>query len=194
MKNVCVFTGANRGSPDSYGRAAEELGLEIARRDLGLVYGASKVGLMGVIADAVLGSGGRVIGVIPEALCKKELLHEGLSQTHIVRSMHERKALFSELSDGFIAMPGGLGTLEELFEVLTWAQLGFHAKPVAMLNAGGYFDQLLQFLDKTVADGFVRSAHRSMLLIDDQPAELLDAMLSYRPVPVAKWIDRASEL
>ena len=149
---------------------------------------------MGVIADAALAEDGHVIGVIPEALCTKELMHEGLSETYVVKSMHERKARFSELSDGFIAMPGGLGTLEELFEVLTWAQLGFHSKPVGVLNVDGYFDELLQFLDKTVDHGFVGSVHRSMILIEQQPAALLDAMLNYIPVPVSKWIDQADEL
>ncbi|MDH3646580.1 MAG: TIGR00730 family Rossman fold protein [Gammaproteobacteria bacterium] len=194
MKSVCVFTGSNRGVSDAYATFAEQLGQEITNRGMGLVYGASRVGLMGVIADAVLAAGGHVVGVIPEALRKKELMHEGLTETHVVKSMHERKALFAELSDGFVAMPGGLGTLEELFEVLTWAQLGFHNRPVGLLNVSGYYDELLRFLDQTVAQGFVHRKHRSMMLIDEEPAALLDAMADYRPASVSKWIDQADEL
>lgn len=194
MKTVCVFTGSNRGTEKTYSDAATRLGQELAGRNMGLVYGGSSVGLMGVIADAALAAGAHVTGVIPQALCRKELLHQGLNETHVVKTMHERKAMFAKLSDGFIAMPGGLGTLEELFEVLTWAQLGFHAKPVGLLNADGYFDELLTFLDKSVAKGFVRSAHRSMILIDQQPAVLLDAMLGYRPQVQGKWNDLDEQL
>ena len=194
MKNICVFTGSNRGTDSAYTDAARELGAELARRELGLVYGGSRVGLMGVVADAALAAGAPVIGVIPQALVRKELVHEGLTELEVVQSMHERKARFAELSDGFIAMPGGLGTLEEYFEVLTWAQLGFHDKPVALLNSGGYFDELLAFLDKTVAHGFVNSEHRKIMLIQDDPARLLDRMRDYQPARVSKWIDRADEL
>jgi len=194
MKNICVFTGSNRGTKEAYIDIARNLGAEIARRGIGLVYGASRVGLMGVVADAALSAGARVVGVIPEALVRKELVHEGLTDTQIVKSMHERKARFAELSDGFIAMPGGLGTLEEYFEVLTWAQLGFHAKPVGLLNSSGYFDELLRFLDKAVEHGFVHGRHRKMMLVEDDPVRLLDAMQSYVPAAVSKWIDRADEL
>ncbi|NNF66610.1 MAG: TIGR00730 family Rossman fold protein [Gammaproteobacteria bacterium] len=194
MRSICVFTGSNRGNREIYARLAKELGEEIADRHLTLVYGASRVGLMGVIADAVLARGQNVVGVIPEALCKKELMHDSLSDTHIVKSMHERKAMFAELSDGFVAMPGGLGTLEELFEVMTWAQLGFHVNPVGLLNVDGYFDELLNFLDKAVENGFVHPEHRAMLLVSKKPADLLDLMSQYQAGPVSKWIDKADEL
>ena len=159
-----------------------------------LIYGGGNVGLMGVVADAVLAAGGAVIGVIPEALLQKEVGHQGLTELKVVESMHQRKMLMSELADGFIAMPGGLGTLEEIAEVLTWAQLGFHDKPCSLLNVAGYYDALLAFLDSAVDKRFVKGVHRSMLLVADQPERLLDALEAHRPVRVAKWIDRESEL
>lgn len=194
MQSVCVFTGSNTGTENAHAQAAAALGREIAGRGMRLVYGAGRVGLMGVIADAALDAGGEVTGVIPEALMKKELAHRALTQLHVVGSMHERKAMFSQLSDGFVAMPGGLGTLEELFEVLTWAQLGFHAKPVALLNVAGYYDELLQFIDKTVENQFVHARHREMIIAETEPGAVLDAMTAHRSPAVSKWIDRAEEL
>lgn len=194
MQSVCVFTGSSTGAENAHAVAAAALGREIVDRGMRLVYGAGKVGLMGVIADAALEAGGEVIGVIPEALMEKELAHRSLTQLHVVGSMHERKAMFSQLSNGFVAMPGGLGTLEELFEVLTWAQLGFHAKPVALLNVAGYYDELLRFIDKTVANKFVHARHRNMIIAETEPAAVLDAMAAHQAPTVSKWIDRAEEL
>ncbi len=194
MKSVCVFTGSNRGNRPGFAAIAAALGSEIAARGLELVYGGSRVGLMGVVADAALAAGGEVTGVLPQALVRKELVHPEITRTHIVESMHERKAMFSDLSDGFVALPGGLGTLEELFEVLTWAQLGFHSKPVGLLNTDRYYDDLLTFLGKAVDEGFVREAHRGLLLSHSAPVALLDAMAGFEPVVVSKWIDKADEL
>lgn len=157
-----------------------------------LVYGGARVGIMGVVADAVLASGGHVIGVIPEALVAKEVAHEGLSELRVVRSMHERKALMSDLADGFIALPGGWGTLDELFEILTWGQLGLHRKPCGVLNVRGYFDGLLSFLEHAMNEGFVRREHRSMMAVANRATDLLDLMGAYEPPVVRKWIDRAA--
>ncbi len=161
-------------------------------RGIGLVYGGGSVGLMGVIADTMLESGGEVIGVIPRTLWMREVGHSGLTELHIVETMHERKALMADLSDGFIAMPGGLGTLEELFEAWTWSQLGLHKKPCALLDVGGYFDHLVAFLDHAVADGFVNETNRRMLIVERDPASLVDRMETYTPSDVAKWIEKAT--
>lgn len=161
----------------------------MAARDLGLVYGGASVGLMGIVADEIIERGAEAIGVIPASLMDRELGHDGLTQLHVVDSMHERKALMAELADGFVALPGGLGTLEETFEILTWAQLGLHDKPVGLLDSGGYFHHLSAFLDHAVAEGFVRPEHRGMILVDDDPDRLLDRMAAHRPPPVPKWID-----
>jgi len=192
MKRVCVFTGSNPGARSGYAAAAQLLGRELVAGGYELVYGGGKVGLMGQLADSVIASGGTVIGVIPEALLAKEVAHRGLSELLVVASMHERKALMSELSDAFVAMPGGLGTLEEFFEVLTWAQLGLHAKPCGILNVEHYFDPLLAFLDVSVEERFVKPEHRRMIITADSPRDLLDRLASYRPTLVQKWIDRAS--
>jgi uncharacterized protein (TIGR00730 family) len=192
MKRICVFTGSNRGARSDYADAAQELGRLLASRGYELVYGGGRVGLMGVIADAVLASGGKVIGVIPEALAAKEIAHSRLTELRVVRSMHERKAIMAELSDAFIALPGGLGTLEEFFEVITWAQLGLHAKPVGIMNVSGYFDPLFAFLDRAVDERFVKSEHRSMIIMAHSPADLLDRLQSYEPPQIEKWIDRSS--
>ena len=192
MKRVCVYCGSSPGRRADYGAAGRVLGDEIARRDLGLVYGGASVGVMGVVANAVLERGGEVIGVIPESLATRELAHAGLSELVVVTSMHERKARMADLSDGFIALPGGWGTLEELFEALTWAQLGMHEKPCGLLNVAGYFDHLFRFLDYAVEEQFVRDAHRAMLLMEDDPAALLDRFADYRAPRVRKWI-RAEE-
>ncbi|MDP3427273.1 MAG: TIGR00730 family Rossman fold protein [Humidesulfovibrio sp.] len=188
MRRICVFLGSNPGTSPAYLAATRALGAEIARRGLATVYGGAKVGLMGELADSALAAGGEVIGIIPEALRDKELAHQGLSTLKIVSSMHERKAAMAELADGFIALPGGLGTLEELCEVLTWAQLGFHKKPCGLLDVGGYYAPLCAFLDHAVSEGFVMAAHRAMLLSDASPATLLDRFNSYQAPSVIKWV------
>ena len=170
---LCVFCGSSSGTRGEYKQAAIELGKALAARGFGLVYGGASVGLMGEIADAVLAHGGEAIGVIPRALQKKELAHKGLSELHLVDSMHQRKALMVELADGFIALPGGFGTLDELFEALTWSQLGIHNKPIGLLNSAGYYDQLISFINTSVAAGFVRTQHRDDILMAAQPADLL---------------------
>jgi len=190
MDSICVFAGSGAGTRPAYGAAAEALGGAIAARGCRLVYGGGRVGLMGVLADAALAAGGEVIGVIPEALLRKEVGHEGLTDLRVVQTMHQRKALMSELSDAVVALPGGLGTLEELFEILTWAQLGIHAKPCGMLNAEGYYDDLLRFLGQTVDRGFVRREHRDMILAAAEPEALLDLMAAYTPRYTAKWMNR----
>ncbi len=188
MTRLCVFCGSSSGDAPAYTAAARALGTALARRGIGLVYGGASVGLMGAVADAALEAGGDVIGVMPEALAKKELAHAGLTELRIVASMHERKALMAELSDGFIALPGGLGTLEELFEVWTWAQLGYHAKPCALLNVAGFYDPLIAFLDGVVAHRFLKPAHRAMLVVTDDSDDLLDRLATYQPPDVGKWI------
>ena len=192
MKAVCVFCGSNTGVLPEYRLAAEMLAREIVAQDLTLVYGGGKVGLMGVIGDTAMAAGGRVIGVTPRRLVEKEVAHAGLTELHVVESMHERKAMMAELSDAFIALPGGVGTFEEFFEVLTWSQLGFHAKPCGLLNVAGYYDQLLRFLDHSVEQGFIRREHRGIVLTDTEPARLLDQLDTFRMPAVTKWIDRAS--
>lgn len=192
VKRVCVFAGANRGAREDYAQAAQQLARELVSRGIDVVYGGGKVGMMGVLADATLAAGGKVIGIIPKALLAKEVGHAGLTELRVVASMHERKAMMAELSDGFIALPGGLGTLEEFFEVLTWAQLGLHAKPCGLLNVSGYYDRLLEFLDHTVEERFVRNQHRGLVITSTSPAELLERLAAYKPAHVEKWIDRAS--
>jgi uncharacterized protein (TIGR00730 family) len=184
--SVCVFCGSNFGARDAYAETAAVLGRTIAERGLRLVYGGSKVGLMGAVADAALAAGGQVIGVIPEALVAREVAHAGLTELHKVASMHDRKKMMADLSEAFIAMPGGAGTLEELFEIWTWAQLGHHKKPVGILNAGGFFDQLLAFPDHQAAERFMRHEHREMLLVGSEAAELLDRFGRYRTASRAK--------
>lgn len=174
LKRLCVFAGANAGSHEGYRTAAIVLGTELARRRVGLVYGGAGVGLMGAVADAVLRAGGEAVGVIPRALVEREAAHPQLSELHIVGSMHERKALMGELSDAFLALPGGLGTLEELLEVATWKQLGLHAKPIGLLNVCGYYDRLAGLLDHAVAEGFVKAEHRQMLLVEGDAIRLLE--------------------
>lgn len=192
VKAVCVFCGSNPGRREEYRDGAIALATEIVRRGLTLVYGGGSVGLMGVIGDAAMAAGGRVVGVTPQRLVEKEVAHQGLTELRIVGSMHERKALMADLSDAFIAMPGGIGTFEEFFEVLTWNQLGYHAKPCGVLNAGGYYDRLLGFLDHSVEQGFIRAEHRGMIVADDDPARLLDRLAAYHLPEVTKWLDRAS--
>ena len=190
MKNLCVFCGSSFGSDPKYAQAAERLGAIIAGRKLGLVYGGGRVGLMGEIADTVIKAKGHVIGVIPKQLHEREVSHNGISDLRVVDSMHERKALMAELSDGFIAMPGGFGTIEEIFEVITWAQLNFHNKPCGLLNINGYYDNLIKFLDNTVKEKFVEPENRAIILIDKDPETLLEKMFNYVPPKVdkAKWV------
>ena len=177
MKRICVFCGSSKGGPARYEAAAAELGSHVAARGLGLVYGGGKIGLMGVVADAALAGGGEVIGVIPDNLMKREIGHDHLSELVVVDSMNERKLKMAELSDGFIALPGGLGTLDELFEMLTWSQLGLHAKPCGLLNVAGYYDPLLAFLQRGEQEGFIKPEHRNLLLVRDKVEALLNMMM-----------------
>lgn len=190
MRRVCVFCGSSPGLRGTYVDGTRALATVLVRRGLGLVYGGAKVGLMGVLADTVLAAGGEAIGVIPRTLRTKEVAHDGLTMLHVVSSMHERKAQMAALADAFIALPGGIGTLEELTEVLSWAQLGLHAKPCGLLDVAGYFDRLVDFLDHAVAERFLAPTHRAMLLVSADPDELLDRMDAYRPSVVEKWLDR----
>jgi uncharacterized protein (TIGR00730 family) len=186
-----VFLGSSSGVREGYAKAAAELGRLLAIEGIGLVYGGSSVGLMATIANATLAAGGEVIGVIPRALVQREVAHKGLSDLRVTRSMHERKALMAELSDGFIALPGGIGTLEETFEMWTWAQLGDHQKPCALLNCEGFYDGLTNFLDHVVKEGFLRAAHRHTLICERDAQSLLREMKQYvPPTPVGKWIGR----
>lgn len=186
----CVFCGSNMGRRPAYEAAAKALGAALAARNIGLVYGGASVGLMGTVADAALNAGGEVIGVLPQALKDKELAHPSLTELKIVGSMHERKATMAELSDGFIALPGGAGTLEETFEIWTWAQLGMHQKPVGLLNVEGFYDQLQAFLDHVAAEAFMKPIHRGLLMAAPDPASLIDALQTAEPVSVAKWIGK----
>jgi uncharacterized protein (TIGR00730 family) len=191
MKRICVFAGSSPGSRAEYLVAASDLGQLFAARGVELVYGGARVGLMGAVADAVLAGGGRVTGVIPKAMVQKEVAHDGLTDLRIVTTMHERKALMADLSDAFIALPGGWGTLDEMFEILTWAQLGLHRKPCGLLNVQGYFDRLLSFLHHTVEQGFVRPEYGSLLSVAERPSRLLDALHAQTPPAVEKWIGLA---
>jgi uncharacterized protein (TIGR00730 family) len=191
MRSVCVFCGSNAGARSLYVEAARDVGRAVAERGLRLVYGGASVGLMGAIADAALAAGGEVVGVMPRALIEREIAHDGLTELREVASMHERKALMSDLSDAFLALPGGAGTLEEVFEIWTWAQLGHHRKPVGLLNAGSYFDLLIAFLDHQRREEFVRPEHRDMLVVEEQPERILDRFERYEPPVVEKWIARS---
>ncbi|MCP4038546.1 MAG: TIGR00730 family Rossman fold protein [bacterium] len=190
MNAVCVFTGSSPGAKAEYREVAMRLGSELVARELALVYGGAHVGLMGAVADAVLEAGGRAIGVIPEFLVAKEVAHEGLSELHVVETMHERKAKMAALASGFIALPGGVGTFEETFEILSWAQLGMHEKPCGLLNVSGYYDGLISFLDHAVSERFVKPVHRELVLVAEEPDELLDAFRVYSPPDIDKWLDR----
>ncbi|MBI3271586.1 MAG: TIGR00730 family Rossman fold protein [Planctomycetes bacterium] len=188
-RTICVFCGSNVGDRPEFAAAARELGERLAREGIAVVYGGARVGIMGAVADAALAAGGRVTGVIPEALFPREVLHEGLTALHVVASMHERKRLMYDLSDAFITLPGGLGTLDELFEVLTWSQLGLHQKACGILNVLGYFDPLLAFLDRATEHAFVPAAHRSLLVAAGTSDALLSLLRAYRPPMVEKWIN-----
>jgi len=187
MRRLCVFCGSSTGGPAVYAGAASLLGQTLARHGVGLVYGGGHIGLMGVLADAVLRCGGEAVGVIPQALVDKELAHARLTELHVVETMHQRKALMADLADGFVALPGGFGTADELFEVLTWSQLGLHAKPVGLLNVAGYFDPLLAWLDQAVRAEFLRPDHRRLLLEADDPGRLLELLRRPRPGQ-PRWI------
>ena len=189
MRSVCVFCGSSMGVGDGYREAAEVLGGILAERNLRLVYGGGKVGLMGVVADAALAAGGEVLGIIPEALMRKEVGHGGLTQLVVTATMHERKAAMADAADAFIALPGGFGTFDELCEILTWAQLGIHHKPIGLLDTAGFYRQLLAFFDFVSDEGFVRPEHRSLLIEGDDPTNLLDRMQAWTPTSVTKWAD-----
>lgn len=190
LARICVYCGANAGRDPAYAAAAQAMGRALARRGIGLVTGGGRVGLMGVVAESALAAGGSVTGVIPEALMNKELAHAGLTELIVTRSMHERKARMAELADGFIALPGGLGTYEELFEIWTWAQLGWHRKPCGLLNANGFYDRLVAFVDHAAGEGFLRPEHRAMLVVDTDAERLIDRFADYAPPAVTKWIGR----
>jgi len=188
---ICVFTGSRHGARSEYAEAAKRLGRDLVARNYGLVYGGGNVGLMTVIADTVLEMNGDVTGVIPDSLVSKEVAHQGLTDLRVVNSMHERKALMAELADGFIAMPGGIGTMEEFFEVLSWAQLGLHEKPCGLLNVCGYYDPLIQFLDRAVEQDFIKPKHRALLIEENDPGKLLDRFKAIIAEHPAKRFDRA---
>lgn len=188
LKRICVYCGSSSGNKIYYEEEARYLGRLFVEKGVELVYGGARVGIMGAIADEVLNEGGKVTGVIPQNLVRREVAHNGLMDLRIVDSMHERKAMMSDLSDGFIALPGGLGTLEELFEILTWSQLGLHSKPTGILNIGGYYDRLIGFLDYAVDEGFLKPVNRSLLLIKDNAEDLLDAFKHYQSPVMEKWL------
>lgn len=190
LRRIRVFCGSSSGAHPDYVAAARAVGALLARSGIGLVYGGASVGLMGAAADAAREAGGEVVGVIPRSLVEREVAHAGLEDLRIVCSMRERKTLMAELSDGFVALPGGIGTLEKIFEVWTWAQLGGHGKPCALLNTRGFFDRLLDVLDHVTTEAFLKPAYRAMLSVDPEPAVLLDAMRASRPPTATKWIGR----
>ena len=191
MKRLCVFCGSNSGARPEYAFAARDMAATLAERNIGLVYGGGRVGLMGILADEMLRLGGEVIGVIPRMLSEREVGHGGLAELHVVETMHERKAKMADLADGFIALPGGLGTLEEIFEIWTWAQLGSHRKPCGFLDVGGFYTPLFEFLDRAVEERFIAPRFRAIAIVDDDPERLLERFAEYEPPDVARWIDHA---
>jgi uncharacterized protein (TIGR00730 family) len=188
FKRICVFCGSSSGSRPAYTEAAEKLGRFLAEQRITLIYGGGRVGLMGTLANAVLAADGEVIGIIPHSLVLREVAHQGLTDLRVVQTMHERKALMAELSEAFVAMPGGFGTLDEFCEILTWAQLGLHRKPCGILNVCGYFDPLLRLLEHAVSEGFLRAEHNKMLIVEDDPATLLKKLSAYKAPHTEKWI------
>ncbi|MCS4503171.1 LOG family protein YvdD [wastewater metagenome] len=192
MQRICIYCGSAAGRDPRYREAASAFGAAVAARGLGVVYGGGATGMMGAVADAALAEGGEVVGVIPETLLAREVGHREVTRLEVVTSMHERKARMAELADGFIALPGGLGTFEEIFEILTWAQLGFHRKPCGLINMAGYYDHLVTFLDHAVDTGFLRRSNRDMLLVDDDGERLLERFAEYRAPRVTQWIDKSS--
>ena len=191
IQSICVFCGSSPGLDPAFGQAAEDLGRLLAERHIALVYGGGHVGLMGLIADATLNAGGKVHGVITRALEEKEVAHRGLSKLQITESMHDRKASMADASDAFVMLPGGLGTFEEFLEAATWTQLGIQSKPCAILNIGGYFDPLLNLLDRSVDERFLRPEHREQLVVGSDPASLIETLIGWKPVTIDKWLDRA---
>ncbi|MEM8946493.1 MAG: TIGR00730 family Rossman fold protein [Planctomycetota bacterium] len=187
MNSICLYCGSSFGAGDVYSAAAKELARELVRREIQLVYGGARVGTMGVLADSVLEAGGRVTGVIPEALVDKEVAHDGLTELFVTPSMHERKTKMADLAEGFVALPGGIGTLEELFEIWTWAQLGFHRKPVGVLNVDNFYQPLIELVDHAVGQGFVKPMHREILAVEADVAALLDRLEGYSPPNGDKW-------
>jgi uncharacterized protein (TIGR00730 family) len=193
IRRVCIFCGSNRGRDARYAAAARSLAAVLVAQKIGVVYGGGAVGLMGDLADAVIEAGGEIVGVIPSALWDREIGHRGLTKMHVVDTMHQRKALMADLADAFIALPGGLGTYEEIFEVWTWAQLGLHQKPCGFVDAAGFYSSLFAFLDSAVKAGFIRPEHRAMAIVDDDPARLLEKLREYAPPGVEKWIRHGEE-
>ena len=185
-----MYCGSSSGRLESYTLAARALALSLVNRNLTLVYGGASIGIMGTVADYVLELGGQVVGVIPKALAHKEVAHDNLTELHVTQSMHERKMLMAELADGFVALPGGIGTLEELFEIWTWAQLGFHNKPCGVLNVAGYYDALVQFMEHVLAEQFVKPHHHAMLIVESEPDKLLDRYVAYQPPLVKHWVNK----
>ena len=193
MKSLCVYCGSSSGITPNYADAARKLAQALVERKIALVYGGGNVGLMGIIADEAMRLGGHVTGVIPKALVRKEVGHRQISELHVVENMHERKAMMADLAEGFIAMPGGIGTLEELFEVMTWAQLGFHDKPIGVLNVDGYYDALLAFLQHTVQQGFLRPQHEGLLMVEPDVTALLHRFETFEAEPHDKFLNRVRE-
>ncbi|OAH96420.1 TIGR00730 family Rossman fold protein [Methylomonas methanica] len=190
INSICIYCGSSPGRIQAYGEAAQALAAALVSRNIRLIYGGAGIGIMGMVADQVLKLGGQAIGVIPKALAHKEVAHPNLTELHVTQSMHERKMLMAELADGFIALPGGIGTLEELFEIWTWAQLGFHQKPCGLLNVAGYYDALINFLDHVAAEQFVKPHHRGMLMVEADPQVLLDRYVNYQPPAVKHWVNK----
>jgi len=190
IKSICVYCGSSPGRREAYGSAALQLAEALVQRNMRLIYGGASIGIMGKVADHVMKLGGEVIGVIPKALAHKEVAHANLTELHVTHSMHERKTLMAELADGFIALPGGIGTLEELFEIWTWAQLGLHSKPCGLLNVDGYYDALIGFLDHVLHERFVKPHHRDILMVETDPNALLERYIDYQPPAVTHWLDK----
>ncbi len=190
INSLCIYCGSSPGRLEAYGSAACALAEALVSRNIRLVYGGAGIGIMGMVADQVLKLGGQAVGVIPKALAHKEVAHKNLTELHVTQSMHERKMLMAELADGFIALPGGIGTLEELFEVWTWAQLGFHNKPCGLLNVEGYYDSLIGFLDHVLAEQFVKKEHHALLIVETNPDTLLDRYINYQPPAVRHWVGK----
>ena len=190
INSLCIYCGSSSGRLEAYGSAASALAEALVSRNIRLVYGGAGIGIMGRVADHVLKLGGQAIGVIPKALAHKEVAHKNLTELHVTQSMHERKMLMAELADGFIALPGGIGTLEELFEIWTWAQLGIHTKPCGLLNVEGYFDSLIGFMDHVLAEQFVKKEHHALLIVETNPDTLLDRYINYQPPVVKHWVGK----
>ncbi len=190
INSICIYCGSSPGRLDAYASAAFSLAEALVSRNVRLVYGGASIGIMGMVADQVLKLGGQAVGVIPKALAHKEVAHHHLTELHVTQSMHERKMLMAELSDGFVALPGGIGTLEELFEIWTWAQLGFHQKPCGLLNVEGYYDALIKFLAHVLAEQFVKEHHHAMLIVETNPDALLDSYVNYQPPAVKHWVGK----